>query len=140
MRVYRADVCILLHDAMHQIKGATVLSAIFHKQLVEKWSDFEGKVSLGEGVAHGLAVGVGVHLALPFFSVVAPEVITQGLANYEAVDWVTTFPLELYEYVTSLLPPITSFLVNSRALMGCADLPSKGVGTPHQCPLGLVAS
>jgi len=84
------------------VGSATVLSAIFHKQLVEKWSDFEGKVSLGEGVAHGLAVGVGVHLALPFFSVVAPEVITQGLANYEAVDWVTTFPLELYEYGGSM--------------------------------------
>ena len=38
----------------------------------------------------------------------------------------------LAEYVTSPLPPSTSFFVNSRTLMGSS--------TPHQCPLESVAS
>ena len=37
-------------------------------------------------------------------------------------------------------PPTTSLFVNSRTLMGCTDLLLRGVGAPHQCPLGSVAS
>ena len=31
----------------------------------------------------------------------------------------------------------TSFFVNSRTLMGCTDPLRRGVGAPHQCPLGV---
>ena len=36
-------------------------------------------------------------------------------------------------------PPTTSIFVYSRTLMGCADNLLRGVGAPHQCPLGSVA-
>ena len=45
------------------------------------------------------------------------------------------------EYVVDTDDSSTSFLVNSRTLMECADPPRRrGVSVPHHCPLGSIAS
>ena len=49
------------------------------------------------------------------------------------------FTIQGTAYVASPLHPLR-FLVNSRSLVGCADLLKRGVGAPHHCPLGSVAS
>lgn len=64
--------------------------------------DVEGKISLAEGILHGLAVGVGVHFAVPILSVVGPEVVSHGLQTYEGFDWATQFPADMYNYGGSM--------------------------------------
>ena len=44
--------------------------------------------------------------------------------------------IRTYSVIQSMTHPLR-FLFNSRTLIGCTDPLRRGVGAPHQCPLGV---
>jgi len=111
-------------------------------------------VDVGEAVellAQGKPIKIAVHNPLPRVSttLVSIQVPSRAVNNKTltvhasdggevAADLLPdTWPVDRGQ---CRLPPTTLVFVNPRKLMGCSNPLRRGVGAPHQCPLGSLAS
>ena len=107
----------------------------------------QAHVAFGLITLHGLNTNLTKNLwgHAPSASERRVQLLVAAVENWHLISTALQNCHKFMASCTHSSPPTTSFFVNSRTLLGCADPRMWGsdvgdVGAPHQCPLGSVVS